>query len=326
MFTVKPPPGGDAAQPAYPSYRLIVLKVPGRRADESYASISELRFLTAQNMPLLCDSLADVAINVTLAGNPAPDAAAASAPNNQLLAYLNLTNTGVNPLALAGLHLPLRFSRGVQAWDGAWSAPPPKSFTVSCWGAYLSDPLILTDPFRARAQPAPKDLCREGALRAEVTDWGVDISFASGILCPGCSVTGAPGGFPVFAVQHATFGALDVGTALAAPPACGAAAPQLPPLPLPGVERHPACAPWAHLNASAPGGGVPACAPPAAVAALKARLTWTYVDAPADVPGAPMQLARELRLRPSITNSGPTAVDLFGARCAPCEAAIRAGR
>jgi hypothetical protein len=49
FFTVRPPPGGDAALPAYPSYRLVVVKVPGRRFDESYAAISEMRFLTAES-------------------------------------------------------------------------------------------------------------------------------------------------------------------------------------------------------------------------------------------------------------------------------------
>jgi hypothetical protein len=56
----------------------------------------------------------------------------------------------------------------------------------------------------------------------------------------------------------------------------------------------------------------PTCAPPAAVSGLKARLAFTYVDAPPEVPGGPPSFARELRLRPSITNTGPTAVDLFG--------------
>jgi hypothetical protein len=56
----------------------------------------------------------------------------------------------------------------------------------------------------------------------------------------------------------------------------------------------------------------PTCAPPAAVSGLKARLAFTYVDAPLSVPGGPPSLARELRLRPTLTNTGPAAVDLFG--------------
>jgi hypothetical protein len=205
-------------------------------------------------MPPFCDSLKDVTVNMTLAGTPTPDAAGAGAPNNALYVYMNITNTGPNPLALRGLRLRVRFSRGVEAWDGAWSAGAPRSFNASCWGAYLSDPSILADVFRARAAPPAEDMCRS-ALRADVDDAGIDISFNSGILCPGCSVAGAPGGFPVVVLQHSSFGALDVGSALVEPPACGAAAAAAPapPMPLPGPERHPACAPWAkQVRAHAP--------------------------------------------------------------------------
>jgi hypothetical protein len=185
-----------------------------------------------------------VALNLTLAGAPTPDAAGSGAPNYALNVYLNLTNTGAMPLVLRGLHLPLRFSRAVQSWDGAWAAQSPASFNASCWGAYLTDPAALADPWRMRTAQPLKDMCRDG-LTATVTDWGVDIALSSGILCPNCSLTGPPGGFPMLVVQHSSYGALDVGSAAAAPPACGQQ-PALQPLPLPGPERHPACAPWAN--------------------------------------------------------------------------------
>ena len=72
-------------------------------------------------MPPFCDSLPDVDVNVTVVGAPTPDAAGAGAPNYSLLAFVNVTNRGPNPLRLRGLHLPIRFSRGVQSWDGAWT-------------------------------------------------------------------------------------------------------------------------------------------------------------------------------------------------------------
>jgi len=49
VFTVRSPAGGDAALPAFSSYRLMVGKTPGRSADESFAAVSEWRFLTAES-------------------------------------------------------------------------------------------------------------------------------------------------------------------------------------------------------------------------------------------------------------------------------------
>ena len=49
VYTVRAPPGGDAALKAYTSFRLSVAKTPGRRVDESYAGIGDWRFLTAES-------------------------------------------------------------------------------------------------------------------------------------------------------------------------------------------------------------------------------------------------------------------------------------
>ena len=309
VYTVRSPPGGDAALKAYSTFRLVVGKTPGRRADESYAGISEWRFLTGENMPPFCESLQDVALNITLAGTPT-DAAGAGAPNYSLYIYVNVTNTGLNAQRLKGLHLPVRFSRAVQSWDGTWAIQAPSSFNTTCWGAYQTDPAALADPWRARYAAPVKDACHEGAVSATGTDWGVDIAFSSGILCPGCRFTGPPGSLPMFVLQHSSFGSLDVASAIAIPAACGAIDPPPAPLPLPGPERHPACVPWATGSAAAR--TPPGCLSSADLASLRVRIGWTYADGAPALPGGPPQPSRELRIRPSITNAGTKAVNLFG--------------
>ena len=52
VYTVRSPPGGDAALKAFPLFRLMVVKTPGRRLDESYAGVGEWRFLTAESASL----------------------------------------------------------------------------------------------------------------------------------------------------------------------------------------------------------------------------------------------------------------------------------
>jgi hypothetical protein len=264
------------------------------------------------DMPPFCESLQDVAMNVTLVGTPSEDTAGAVAPSYSLYVYVNVTNTGPNPLRLRGLHLPVRFSRAAQSWDGVWAVQPPKTFNTTCWGAYQTDPAALADPWRARYAAPVKDACLEGAVAAQVTPWGVDIAFSSGVLCPGCRFTGPPGGLPMFVLQHSSYGALDVASAMAAPAACGAVDPVPAQLPAPGQERHPACLPWA-VNASDAGARKPpACAPPSDISSLRVRFGWTYADGAPALPGGPPQPSRELRIRPSITNAGTKAVNLFG--------------
>jgi hypothetical protein len=224
---------------------------------------------------------------------------------------VNLSNAvGAPPALLSGVHLPIRFSRGVQAWDGSWTQSPVSSFfPVPCWGLYLNDP-------NARpGEPPSVDLCAtpDGApapiVSAALTEWGIDVAFAQSppatVLCAGCwlasplSADGAA--LPSFALQHSTYGRLDVETAGVTPPLCAAAAKAgdplpgaPPPLPAPGIERHPACSPWSSK-------GQPKCAPADAVAALALTLTSSFV---AD--------GRELRLRPVLRNGGPNTISLFG--------------
>lgn len=312
VFTVRPPGGAELMAP-YDSYRLLVVKVPGRRADESYASVSDLRFLTAEAMPPFCDSVTSgtapggVTVNLTLVGAPPPAgdgsgaAVDAAAPHAQLQLFLNVTNGAVNPVSLRGTHLPVRFSRAVQGWDGAWATAQPASFTVACWGAYVTG-----DP---GAKPNSKmvDLCQDAkALKASVTDFGVDIFFDKNtLLCPGCTLSGPPGGtLPMFVVQHGSYGRMDLETAAVAAPVCSVTV-ALQPTRQPGAERHPACAPWAD-------GLTPTCAS-GNLSALRVSLAYAYADGPADPTTGRPQPARELRLRPSVRNDGATSVPLFGA-------------
>ena len=105
-------------------------------------------------------------------------------------------------------------------------------------------------------------------------------------------------------LQHSSYGRLDSESIAAAAPAmvplCGksasAAVVRLSPLPAPGVDRLPACAPWSGL---APG-RVPACA--ADLAPLALKLAWSLAGG-----------GSEIRLRPQLTNNARVPVPLFGA-------------
>ena len=147
VFTAKYPasPEGDATP--YRAFRLLIAKVPGRTADLSFASVADMRFLTRESLPPLCEQLEAVAVNITALGMPpgvndtaTGVSASGTAQEAQLYIYVNVTNTGVNPVSLRDVHLPLRFSRGVQSWDGLWSAPPAETFNLSCWGLYITRP------------------------------------------------------------------------------------------------------------------------------------------------------------------------------------------
>ena len=320
VFTAKYPasPEGDATP--YRAFRLLIAKVPGRTADLSFASVADMRFLTRESLPPLCEQLEAVAVNITALGMPpgvndtaTGVSASGTAQEAQLYIYVNVTNTGVNPVSLRDVHLPLRFSRGVQSWDGLWSAPPAETFNLSCWGLYITRP-------DAKPNAKQVDLCgfRPPILRLAMQPWGLDVAFKGDtLLCPGCTLTGpppVPGATPVpsFEVQQASFGRLDVETLSTAPIQCGNApdggipAP-LAVLPVPGVERHPACAPWA---ASLPGNSNASCA--ADLSGLVVTLAYTYVDGPSDPLTGQPQRARELRLRPTLRNYGPASVPLFG--------------
>ena len=309
LYSVRGPAPPTSAQ----IYRLLVVKTPGRSFDLSFASVADLRFLTSENAPSLCDALVNqgglgAVLNLTTSATPSPsDAANGTAPNEQLLVFLNITNTGNTSLSLRGVHLPLPTSLGVQAPDGTWAAQPSTTFLpVDCWGAYLND---------TQKPPPPAglpNLC--GTVTASLTPSGVlDIVLDGGgagtrplLLCPGCTLSGPPGGFPMLALQHKSFGRLDSEAIVAAAPAvqplCGPSAPaavlRLAGLPAPGVDRLPACAPW--IGSSA--GHSPACAPPDALTSLALKLDWSLAGG-----------GSELHLRPRLSNTGRSSVPLFGA-------------
>lgn len=323
VFTAKYPGNAGGEPSPFPAFRLVVVKVPGRTVDQSFVSVADFRFLTRETLPPLCDVLDSVRVNVTAAGVPPPAvndtatgvSAAPTAAASQLFLYINITNAGVNPVSLRDVHAPVRFSRGVQSWDGVWGVQPPATFNLSCWGLYIVDP-------DARPNAKQTDLCgMPDVARLTMQPWGVDIYFKRDtLLCPGCTLTGPPparpGAAPVpsFEVQHSSYGRLDADTVATAPLQCGgggggATIPQPPELlPVPGAERHPACAPWAGN-----GNATPACAPSEDLAQLSLSLAYSYVDGPPDPRTGQPQRARELRLRPTLRNYGPRSVPLFGA-------------
>jgi hypothetical protein len=319
VYTAKyPATGGAGDATPYRAFRLLIAKVPGRSADLSFVSVADMRFLTRESLPPLCDQLDGVAVNISAVGMPpgVNDTATgmsstATAQNAQLYIFVNVTNTGVNPVSLRDVHLPLRFSRGVQSWDGTWAAPAPETFNLSCWGLYISNP-------DAKPNAKQLDLCGTTGVRLAMAPWGLDVDFkADTLLCPGCTLTGPPpvpgsAPMPSFEVQHGSFGRLDVETLTVAPIQCGNAPDgsvltPLAVLPVPGVERHPACAPWAGGGGS---NATPACA--ADLSQLVVTLAYTYVDGPNDPLTGQPQRGRELRLRPTLRNYGPTTVPLFG--------------
>lgn len=306
-------------------FRLVVFKVPGRSTDQSFVSLASFRFLTESALPSACDALPPQPANSTLAiaaqlklvGSPAVGING-SAPFEQLALYVNLTNTGATPLGLRSLHIPVRVSLAVQAFDGSWALQPASSFLpLACWGAYIATPPTAAMPFVTYSG----NLCgAAGGVSASLTAKGVmdlvvdDTSAGpSLLLCPGCSLGGPPDGGPMLVLQHSTFGRIDVDSAVAAANAsaapallCGAAGAAalnaMPPLPgPPGVERHPACAPWAgRLRPAAAAAAAPACA--ASLPALRASVQTSF--------GAG---GSELRVRPLLLNTAPTSVPLFGA-------------
>lgn len=318
IYTAKYPGSADGTPTAYSTFRIVFVKVPGRTLDLTFVSLADMRFLTRENLPTLCETMDSVIVNVTAIGVPPPLAndtttgvsASGVAADSQLFLYVNITNVGINPVTLRNVHLPLRFSRGVQSWDGVWAVQAPETFNVSCWGLFVTDP-------QAKPNARQVDLCGDtSTVRATMQPWGLDIVFSRDtLLCAGCVLSGPPsvrpGSSPVpsFEAQHSTFGRLDSDSATLATFQCsgdGAAIPQQPAmLPAPGAERHPACAPWAS-NAS------PMCAPADDLAQLSLSLAYTYIDGPADPLTGQPQRSRELRLRPTLRNFGSHSVPLFG--------------
>lgn len=131
------------------------------------------------------------------------------------------------------------------------------------------------------------------------------------VLCPGCSIRGSPG-FAVGAVQHKAWLRLDTESAAAAAPACGDAfgvSASLPaPLKAPGVERTPACAPFAS------GAPPPACPPKDDLAGLRVQLRFRFLNGTVDNGDGtpPVTAPRELRLSLNVTNTRNKAISLAG--------------
>lgn len=145
----------------------------------------------------------------------------------------------------------------------------------------------------------------------QVAPWGIDVVLSDTVLCPGCSVRGSPG-YPIGAVQHTQWLRLDVETAAAAAPACGPGelkGPQVPPpLPAPGVERTPACAPFA------PGALPPACPSREDLAAIRVQVRYRFLNGTVDNGDGtpPVTAPRELRLTLNVTNTRSRPIPLAG--------------
>ena len=108
--------------------------MPGRNADESYASIGNLRFITANTGgAAVCDQLAALPVDVRVRGNPPVGAAGQGTPNYELQVFLTIHNPGATSIGLTGLHVPVRFSRGVQGWEARESRHVPRPRRRMIW-------------------------------------------------------------------------------------------------------------------------------------------------------------------------------------------------
>ena len=160
--------------------------MPGRSADESYAAIGSLNLVLQSSAgAAVCDQLAALPVSVHVRGNPPADAAGQGTPEYEMQVALTVTNPAATSVSLTGLHVPVRFSRGVQGWEvradsaqaaldvaararvtlptapppaaqGNWSASPPADFRLLCCARPAAG-RPLQSRSRLRTRLAPED-------------------------------------------------------------------------------------------------------------------------------------------------------------------------
>ena len=111
----------------------------GESEASSRVALHGLSLVPDASLPQACAaSSGGLQVNVTVAGNPSVGTAETPTINYEMRIYVNITNTGPQPLALQSLHVPLPFSRAVQQPDdGTWTQALPEAFTITCWGLYV---------------------------------------------------------------------------------------------------------------------------------------------------------------------------------------------
>ena len=143
-----------------------------------------------------------ITTNTSFVYQQVPSLPAGQAPVEVLLS-LTVTNTGGRAISLLGVKVPLSFSPRVMVptQPPRWAAAYPEQFFVDCWGGQVTT---------SSGQRPPNDgnACQYVSLVAGAN--GMDLTFAGGSLCPGCTLAGFGG--PMFDVKQMNYSPLDLGT------------------------------------------------------------------------------------------------------------------
>ena len=149
-------------------------------------------------------ALASLAIttNTSFVYQQVPSLPAGQAPVEVRL-LVSVTNTGSRAISLLGIKVPLAFSPRVlvPTQPPRWAAAYPDQFFVDCWGGQVTTQ-------SGQRPPNDGNACQYVSLVPSAN--GMDLTFAGGSLCPGCTLAGFGG--PMFAVKQVNYSPLELGT------------------------------------------------------------------------------------------------------------------